>query len=90
MFIVERVTEEPGTKKDMNMMLAAFSSKMERLVLAGKMERPTGTTTTYREKTHVVREDTTEKDGWEEASHEDEEVEYINMQFMRNKAHHPQ
>jgi hypothetical protein len=33
MFVVERVTEEPGTKKDMNLMLAAFSSKMERLVL---------------------------------------------------------
>jgi hypothetical protein len=40
MFIVERVTEEPGTKKDMNMMLAAFSSKIERLVLVEKLEKP--------------------------------------------------
>jgi hypothetical protein len=40
MFVVERVTEEPGTKKDMNLMLAAFSSKMERLVLLEKLDRP--------------------------------------------------
>jgi hypothetical protein len=40
MFIVERVTEEPGTKRNMNMMLAAFSSKMERLVLVEKLEKP--------------------------------------------------
>jgi hypothetical protein len=40
MFIVERVTEEPGTKRNMNIMLAAFSSKMERLVLVEKLEKP--------------------------------------------------
>lgn len=40
MFVVERVTEEPGGKKDMNLMLAAFSSKIERLVLLEKLDRP--------------------------------------------------
>lgn len=61
MFIVERVTEEPGTKKDMNMMLAAFSAKMERLVLAEKIERPTNTTNSNapRDKPYVIRLDTT-------------------------------
>lgn len=83
MFVVERLTEEPGTKKDMNLMLAGFSSKMEKLVLLEKLHGRKNAKD--RVKTAVVAF-TESQEKSEGSDKEEEEREYIQNLFQGGKA----